>query len=241
MRLKIVLAVCLALSCAVLVVSMRPSATSASSSRVERLRERLQLIDGYLEHYANGNYSFYPTVAQVRRGGIRGRAWPANPWTGRPMKPGTAVGDFTYAVDVGRLSYTLTARYPGGTIIVHSRVPYTRKMQNDHRSGESGELLKFFADLWARRHGGRSPSAGQMAFDAGVGSQSGISWWPHNPWTHEPMHQGTGWGDFTYGVDAHSGIFSIVVHYSRGGQRTFRGPLSKTRASVPAGSPTFPH
>ena len=241
MRLKIVLAVCLALSCAVLVVSMRPSATSASSSRVERLRERLQLIDGYLEHYANANYSFYPTVAQVRRGGIPGPAWPANPWTGRPMKPGTAVGDFIYAVAAGRLSCTLTARHPGGTITVHSHVPYTRKMQNDHRSGENGELLKFYADLWARRHGGRSPAAGQMAFDAGVGKQSGVSWWPHNPWTHEPMHQGTGWGDFTYGVDAHSGIFSIVVHYSRGNQRTFRGPLSKTLAPASAGSTDFSH
>ena len=238
MRTKIVLAVCLALTCAVLVATMRPSSTSASGPRVERLRERLQLLDGYLEHYANANYSFYPTIAEVRRGGIPGRVWPANPWTGRPMKSGTAVGDFTYTVSERRLSCTLTARYPGGTITIHSGVPYTRKMQNDHRIGESGELLKFFADLWARRHGGQAPAADQMAFDADVGTQSGISWWPHNPWTHEPMHQGVGWGDFTYGVDAHSGIFSIVVHYSRGGTRTFRGPLSNALAPASPSSAT---
>ena len=241
MRTRIVFAVCLALACAVLVVAMRPPVTSASDSRVDKLHERLLLIDGYLEHYANANYSFYPAVAQVIRGGIPGRAWPANPWTGRPMKPGTAVGDFTYAVGAKRLSFSLTARYPGGAITIHSSVPYTRKMQNDHRSGEIGELLQYFADLWARRHGGQSPAADQMAFDAGVGKQSGVSWWPHNPWTHEPMQQGTGWGDFTYKVDAGSGIFSIIVHYSRGGTRTFRGPFSKTLASSLAGAATSSH
>jgi hypothetical protein len=238
MRTKIVLAACLALACTVLVVTMRPSVTSASDPRVEKLHERLLLLDGYLEHYANANYSFYPTVAQVARRNIPGRVWPANPWTGRPMRLATATGDFTYAVGARRLSYTLTARYPGGTITIHSSVPYTRKMQNDHRSGEIGELLQYFADLWARRHGGRSPAPDQMAFDAGVGRQAGVSWWPHNPWTHEPMRQGSDWGDFTYKVDAGSGVFSIIVHYSRGNTRTFRGPFSKTLAASPAGAAT---
>lgn len=238
MRIKIVLALCLALACAVLVVAMRPSATSASDPRVEKLHERLQLLDGYLEHYANGHYSYYPTVAEVRKGGIPAPLWPANPWTGRPLAPGTGNGDFKYAVSAKRLSCTLTAHYPGGTFRIHSSVPRTRKTQNDHRTIEGGELIQCFADQWARHHGGQSPTAEQMAFDAAVGTQSGVSWWPHNPWTHRKMHQGTGWADFTYRVDADSGIFSIIAHFSRGGTRTFRGPFSKTLAPAAAGAAT---
>ena len=239
MRIKIVLAVCLALACAVLVVTMRPSATSASDPRVETLHERLQLLDGYLEHYANGHYSYYPTVAEVRKGGIPAPLWPANPWTGKPMMPGTGNGQFTYAVNAKRLSCTLTAHYPGGTLRINSSVPRTRKMQNDHRTIEGGELLQRFADQSARHHDGQAPTAEQMASDAAVGTQAGVSWWPHNPWTHQKMHQGTGWGDFTYRVDADSGIFSIIVHFSRGGTRTFRGPFSKTLAPADARALSF--
>jgi len=231
MRIKIVLAVCLALACAVLVVTMRPSATSASDPRVEKLHEHLVLLDGYLEHYANDRYNHYPTVAQVRKGGIPAPLWPANPWTGRPMAPGTGNGAFKYAVSATRLSCTLTAHYPGGTLRIHSSVPRTRKTQNDHRTIEGAELIQYFADQWARHHGGQAPTAEQMASDAAVGKQSGVSWWPHDPWTHQKMHQGTGWADFTYRVDADSGIFSIIVHFSRGGTRTLRGPFSKTLAA----------
>ena len=238
MRIKIVLAVGLVLACAVLVATMRPSTTSASDSRAEKLHERLLLLDGYLEHYANAHYSCYPAVADVRRGGIPAPLWPANPWTGRPMAPGRGSGDFVYSVSERRLSCTLTATYPGGTFTVHSAVPQTRKKQNDHRTIEGGELLQRFADQWARDHSGQAPAGAQMAFDAAVGTQPGVSWWPHDPWDHENMHQGTDWADFAYRVDPDTGIFSIIVHFSRGGTRTFLGPFSKTLASSPADAST---
>jgi len=198
-----------------------------SVSRVDLLRERLRLLDGYLEHWANDHFNHYPAASRVHEGGIPAAAWPNNPWTGEPMTPGKSMGDFTYKVSPDLLSCTLLARYPGGTVRIHSAVPRSRKLQNDHRSVEGGELILYFADLWSRRHGGELPTAAQMASDAAVGTQAGVSWWPHNPWTHEMMHQGTEWGDFTYEVDPRAGTFSIVVHFANGGSRTFRGPLSK--------------
>ena len=234
MRIKIILTICFVLACAAIVVAMRPPATSAADSRVEKLHEHLLLLDGYLEHYANAHYSCYPTVGEVRKGGIPAALWPANPWTGRPMAAGTGSGDFVYTVSKRRLSCTLTAHYPGGTFTIHSAVPMTRRMQNDHRNTEGGELLQSFADQWARNHGGQAPTAAQMAFNAAVGTQPGISWWPHNPWNHQKLHQGTDWSEFTYTVDAGSGIFSIVMHLSRGGTRTFLGPFAKTLAASSA-------
>jgi hypothetical protein len=41
-----------------------------------------------------------------------------------------------------------------------------------------------------------------------------ISSWPDNPWTHQPMAQGTGVGDFTYTLTADG--FQLAGHKSDG-------------------------
>ncbi len=231
MRSRIILAMCLALAWCALATAIGPQ-TAEAGVRVDRLRERLHLLDGYLEHYANDHFNLYPPAPSVRKGGIRAPVWPTNPWTKQPMKPGTGAGDFTYWVAAGRLRCRLTGHYPGGTIVVRSRVPYSRKMQNDHRTMEGAQLLQRFADEWARRHGGRAPTAAEMAPNGAVGKLRSIAWWPHNPWNHERMHQGTWWGEFTYEVDATTGIYTIKMHKSRGGAYWLRGPFKKTLASA---------
>ena len=56
-----------------------------------------------------------------------------------------------------------------------------------------------------------------------MGEQGGIGYWPHDPWTHQPMKQSKAWGNFTYVVSTTRDSFTITAHFSRGGALTFRG------------------
>ncbi len=222
----LVLAACL---CTLVLSAARPPAARADS-HVSLLRERLYLLSGYLERYANENYSYYPLASLVHAGGITAAVWPANPWTGGAMHAGTGSGDYTYSPSGNRLSYRLTGHYPGGRVVIRVSVPDNRKMQNDHRTIESGELVQAFIERYVRAHHGTPPPAAEVSVDGAVGKGSGAYWWPHNPWNHVPLHQGRGWSDFTYSLDASSSSYTLTVHFSRGGTHTFRGPLSVTTA-----------
>lgn len=216
------LIVCALFVCALLTV-IAPAAR-ATDERVDTLRERLHLLDGYLEHFANVHYNYYPRAANVCEGGIRAAVWPDNPWTGSPMEPGYDPGDYIYTLSADRLSYTLVGYYPGGSITLHGEVPHNRKMQNDHRTIEGAELVQRFIEQWASSHAGVAPDPSLVDAEAAVGLQPGVGWWPHNPWTHEQMKQGTGWSEFTYKVDRGTGRYTLTVYFSRGYTRTYRGP-----------------
>ncbi len=200
------------------------TAEAAAYSNTYLLRERLCLLQGYIERYAQQNYNYYPPASMVRRGGgLTAPLWPLNPWTGEAMHQGTGTGDFSYTTGSSRLNYRLAGRYPGGTIVLSGSVTGTRKMQNDHRTREGLELIQQYIEMWARGHDDLYPSVSQVAANAAVGLQPGIPYWPHDPWFHEPMKQSTRWGEFTYVVnDAHD-RYSITAHYSRGGTFTLRG------------------
>jgi hypothetical protein len=201
-----------------------PAAGAAGTGRVYLLEERLRLLQGYVERYANSHYNYYPPVSVVRKGGeLPAPLWPINPWTGTAMKRGTGIGDFVYATSPNRLAYSITSRYPGGTLRVHRDIPYTRKMQNDHRTREGLELVRQFIEMWARAHDDTYPTVDQVDRDGSVGRQDNISYWPHDPWFHTPMAQSTRWGDFTYFVNADRTSYSLTAHYSRGGASTLRG------------------
>ena len=199
-------------------------AAAATYSNTYLLRERLCLLQAYVERYANQHYSFYPTRAMVRRGGpLPAPLWPLNPWTGGSMVAGSRYGDYSYTPAKNLLSYRLSARYPGGTMVLRGSVPATRKMQNDHRTREGLELVRQFIEMWARGHDDLYPSVAQVDAEGAVGLQAGIRYWPHDPWTHEPMKQSTAWGNFTYSVNTGRDSYVITAHYSRGGTFTLRG------------------
>jgi hypothetical protein len=223
MRRTLALVAAAALALTALGVAL-PSSAGATDERVQTLRERLYLLDGYLEHFANVHYNYYPRSSEVRKGGIRAPLWPRNPWTGAAMHSGGDSGDYTYVLARDRLSYDLIGHYPGGTVTVHGAVPQTRKMQNDHRTIEGAELIQRFIEQWIRSHGGVAPKPAQVAADGAVGKQGGIAWWPHDPWTHKPIARGRGWSEFSYAVDAQTGRYRLTMHFSRGGTRTYRGP-----------------
>lgn len=203
-------------------VAQPPGALAAS--RTTLLRERLLLLQGYLERYANGHYSLYPAAAEVDpSGSLPAPLWPRNPWTGGLMRSGSSAGDFTYTPAPNRLSYRLVGHYPGGSIVLKRSVPYTRKMQNDHRTREQVDLIRQLVQRWAWAHHGRYPPVGEVAVDGSVGQQAGFRYWPHNVWTHEPIAVSSHWGDFSYSVSDARDRFALVAHFSRGGTVTLRG------------------
>jgi hypothetical protein len=231
-------AIIMVLVCVLLVTAARPpAARAADSQRVYLLRERLHLVMGYIERYANERYNYYPPVRMVRPGGgLKAPLWPRDPWTGKPMAPGSGTGSYTYTVTTRMLACKLVGHYPGGTIVVRSVIPYTRKMQNDHRSREGVTLIQQYIQRWARAHGGIYPPVSAVAADGAVGLQTGVGCWPHTPWVHLPMAQAKSWGNFTYKVSADQTHYSITVHYSRGGTLTLRGATANT-TSATASSP----
>ena len=232
-------AIILAVVCCVLLVGAArpPAARAADSGRVYLLRERLNLLMGYIERYANQRYSYYPPVRMVRRGGgLRAPLWPRNPWTGAPMAPGSGAGSYTYTVSTRKLSCTLVGHFPGGTTSVRHEIPYSRKMQNDHRSREGVTLIQQYIERWAGAYGGLYPLPSAVAADDAVGQQAGVGCWPSNPWVHTPMARRNAWGDFTYQVTADQSSYAITVYYSRGGTLTLRG-AAPDLVSATASSP----
>lgn len=208
-------------------VASDQSAHAATYSNSYLLRERLCLLQAYIERYANQHYSYYPARSVLRPGGtVTAPLWPVNPWTGRAMVNGSGIGDFTYTPADNLLSYRLTARYPGGTYILRGAVPSTRKMQADHRTREGLELVQQYIEMWARTHDDLYPSVGQVNETGEVGQQPGIVYWPHDPWLHEGMKQSGSWGNFTYRVSDSRDAYSLTAHYSRGGTFTVRGATS---------------
>ncbi len=198
--------------------------TAQAITRKALLHERLLILQGYLERYANEHYSRYPAPEAVRPDGpLPAPLWPRNPWTGAPMRAGSGVGDFTYTPGSRLLSYRLVGHYPGGSIVLSRRVPYARKMQNDHRTREQVDFIRQLVQQWARAHGGLYPPVREVAVDGSVGQQSGYRYWPHNVWTHQPIAVSRNWGDFSYTVNAERDGFSLRAHFSRGGGVTLTG------------------
>ena len=67
--------------------------------------------------WATNNNNLYPTPTDVTQtGGVATYVdpWPANPYTGQPMKPGTQPGDYTYEQLNGGAGYKLTGYVSNG-------------------------------------------------------------------------------------------------------------------------------
>jgi hypothetical protein len=61
-------------------------------------KENLHTIEVALDSWAARHHDRYPGTGRVGAEGLGKRvAWPANPWTGKPMVQGTDPGDFTYS------------------------------------------------------------------------------------------------------------------------------------------------
>lgn len=80
-----------------------------------------------IQTWAVENGDVYPQADEVSVTGAVGQTmsasgmtWPVNPWTDKPMAPGSNRGDFTYTVREDGLDYTLTVHLSdGGRYVLH--------------------------------------------------------------------------------------------------------------------------
>ncbi len=186
----------LALVVVPLVAAPRADALTAQD---RQMRQAILVLRGYVDRAAGASWCEYPAASAVRRGGgLEAPVWPADPWTGAPLTPGTARGHYVYRVSSDRRSYRLTGYLSSGTYVTSGAMSHTMKLAYDHRSREGMQLILQYVELWAEMHGGVYPPASEVARHAAVGEQPMMLFWPSDPWTHGPMAQGSGPGTFTY-------------------------------------------
>jgi hypothetical protein len=195
--------------------SLGPTTAPAAVTEERLMRERVRLLQGYIETFALEHYFVYPEAADVRESGaLPAPQWPADPWTGEDMHPGTSPGSYTYTVATDRRSYRLVGHLPAGEIEVRGSMPYTALTAYRHREQEGLSLIRQYVIEWARRHGGLYPPASAVSREGGVGALRNGAMWPSNPWNHGPMIQSDAVGDFDYEVAADRSSCSLTLHTS---------------------------
>jgi hypothetical protein len=95
---------------------------SPTASPDDQVRSAITLLQLGVLTWASENGGLFPPVFEVASDGAVGPhvdPWPANPFTGEPMRPGSAEGDFAYEqLEAGR-AYRLTGFLSeGGTVVV---------------------------------------------------------------------------------------------------------------------------
>jgi hypothetical protein len=190
-----------------------PAATPAAVTEEQLMRERILLLQGYIETYALGHYYEYPKAKGVREGGVlRAPLWPVDPWTGEAMRRGTTPGRYTYTVAADHRSYRLVGHLPDGDFEVKGAMPRTGFTAYRHREQEGLSLIRQYVIEWARRHDGLYPPASEVSREGGVGALRGDAFWPSNPWNHGPMIQSDAVGDFSYEVAAGRRSCRLSLH-----------------------------
>jgi len=89
-----------------------------------------------------------------------------------------------------------------------------RDKANDSSAKEGGHSIQVGIQSWAVDNNDVYPEPGAVTPDGPVGTY--VDHWPTNPWTDEPMRQGTAEGDFTYKVTADRTDYTLIVHLTDG-------------------------
>jgi hypothetical protein len=234
MRRLPVLVLLAAFVCAAAYGAARPQPAAALGFVDQQVKQNVLLLRGYIDTQAAKAGFLYPTRAQVRKGGgLSAPVWPMNPWTGKPMAPGSGRGTYTYTPAADRHSYTLVAHFSKGNFKVTGESPgwlatERAKAASDLAAAQS-QLTTAQADLasaradavrsgvavldqyvmaLARLNGGLPPAAG-----FGDDYEDMFGYWPADPYAGQPMEQGTAPGQFTY--EPHGdGSYSLTGHLS---------------------------
>jgi hypothetical protein len=189
-----------------------PRPAAAAPSFVDKqVQMNVLLLQGYINTQAQKDGFTYPAVAEVKKGGaLEAPVWPGNPWTGKTMAPGTSRGTYTYRLKADGTGYTLVGHMSTGDYKLTGGVPAWLKTERDDAGKAGLALLQGYVEAWRASHGGAPPAEADLAASGAVGLQPGVPVWPQNPWTHAPMAQGTGNGDFAYTVSGAS--YTLKVH-----------------------------
>lgn len=76
-------------------------ATQHDEAKDSAVKEGIHVLQVGIQSYAVDNADVYPAAAEMTPDGAVGQyvdRWPTNPWTGQPMREGSAPGDFHYSV-----------------------------------------------------------------------------------------------------------------------------------------------
>ncbi len=218
--------IALVLAAAVLALLLAAAAPRAEAGNISFVDKQVQagglLIQNYIDKYGVAHRFVYPDKSMVKKGGGLPDAtlmWPANPWTGKTMGPGTARGTYTYVLGAGRTSYKLTMHFSKGSYIFKGSLPSWLKGERDTASLQNVLLLQRYLDVYKAAND-YFPATGYLT----PATLSGYSW-PKSPWTGTDMVDGDAFGDFSY-TRLSSTDFMLKVKLSNGRWSPAFGPVS---------------
>jgi hypothetical protein len=87
-------------------------------------------------------------------------------------------------------------------------------MSRDSDVSRGVRTLRTGIEMYAVEHDGRFPDPGEVS---PVGLSRYVTSWPENPYTHMPMADGGGEGNFRYDLSSDGGAYRIIG-YGRGGK-----------------------
>jgi hypothetical protein len=99
-----------------------PAKDQAVQDGVQAIRAAVFLAAGGPERAASDPFPPADRVTEAGIGSLIG-TWPVNPYTGRPMAPGSGPGDFRYTLSDNGRSYSLEAFGVDGAVLVQVQGP----------------------------------------------------------------------------------------------------------------------
>jgi hypothetical protein len=178
-----------------------------------------RVIKSYIEQYGLLNNATAPAAGEVSKTGGVGQLfafWPANPFTGQPMAPGTGPGEFAYAAGAGG-AYSLSARTSQTSpVVLDGAIPQQLKTAltaaRDAVTNANIHVIQQGVDRYARDNNDVFPPD---ASPATLGTC--VDQWPANPWTGAPMStSSSAQGDCTYSQSLFA--YTITAHLAGGAQ-----------------------
>jgi hypothetical protein len=239
---RLVPSILLALACALIFGSAAPAA--GALTRAGHTRQAISLLKVYIDDYAAEHSFVYPAAGVVKKdGGLTAPVWPVNPWTGKPMAPGTTPGCFTYTVypngtyyelvgHIARTSFVVSGSAP--TWLIDERTTSAADLSTAQAAATAAQAAatKAAADLTPSQDAATKnglamiqEAARNLAQGTGAPPTTQLltyenlhaSWpgWPVSAFDGQPMHQGTQPGDFTY-TPSPDGSWTFVAHLTSG-------------------------
>ena len=184
------------------------------------------LIQKYVNDYGQTNRFVYPPVSMVKQGGkLPGSTfiWPANPWTGKVMGPGTSRGTYTYKLTGSGSGYVLTVHLSGSNQKLTGGTPAWFKPERNQQCKQDLLLLQRYVEAYALVHSGAYPTADLVNATTFAAP---FYIWPDSPWSGAAMTQGTSVGEFSYTQQGGGTGYALKVMLSSGSWSSPLGPLS---------------
>lgn len=192
----------------------RPAAAPAVGFVDQQVEAQILLLQGYVNATGQRDGFVYPLVKYVNKNGhkhgLLAPIWPGNPWTGKPMVPGKAKGDYTYTVKADLSGYTLVGHLSNGKkYTVTGGMPGWFKSERDETTKTGVDLIGEAVMRYARLNAYALPTSAAQA------DLAPLMWpWPQNPYTSADMVVAATIGD--YGYSHTDSGFTLTGHLSGG-------------------------